>query len=287
MIIGQICLDTNTDYDGTVDKRYGGAVLFSGHAAAAAGNKVAIVPKGNPATVNAKEAFADCPDVVIFDRYSKESTLMDNTYFTADRERRNCVCSAMIDPYTVSDIPDEETKLYHISGLVFGDVENDVLKECAKRAPLALDIQTALRRREPDHTLKLYDWDLKKEYLPLVTFLKTDAAEAEILTGTDDREKAAKMLYDWGAKEICITHNTEVIAYDGNKIYKEPLKPLGLSGRTGRGDTTFAAYTTERLKKGIEESLLFAAGFVSLKMNTPGPFMGTRQDVEDFIKKYY
>lgn len=31
------------------------------------------------------------------------------------------------------------------------------------------------------------DWKEKKELLPYITFLKTDAAEAEILTGLTDR----------------------------------------------------------------------------------------------------
>ena len=45
MIIGQVCLDTNTDYDGRTEHRFGGAVLYSGHAANSIGKKVAVVPK--------------------------------------------------------------------------------------------------------------------------------------------------------------------------------------------------------------------------------------------------
>jgi len=140
---------------------------------------------------------------------------------------------------------------------------------------------------EEDRTLKLHDWAEKKELLPLIRYLKTDAAEAETLTGTDDRELAARMLYDWGAKEIVITHNTEVIAFDGETVYREPLRPRNLSGRTGRGDTTFAGYLVERLSKPISEALAFAAALVSLKMETPGPFLGTREDVEAFRKTFY
>ncbi|MCK5768055.1 MAG: ribokinase, partial [Candidatus Atribacteria bacterium] len=60
-----------------------------------------------------------------------------------------------------------------------------------------------------------------------------------------------------------------------------------LSGRTGRGDTCFSAYITERKDKKIEEALLFASALVSLKMEKPGPFKGTRDEVEDYIKKFY
>ena len=125
------------------------------------------------------------------------------------------------------------------------------------------------------------------EMLPYIDFLKTDAAEAEILTGLEDRYEAAKLLYSWGAKEVVITHNTEVIAYDGEKFYACPIKARNLSGRTGRGDTTFAAYINERLTNDIEHSLLYATATVSLKMETPGPFRGTKADVENYIAEFY
>lgn len=95
------------------------------------------------------------------------------------------------------------------------------------------------------------------------------------------------MLCEWGAKEVLITHNTEAIVCDGTHIYRSKLCPRGLAGRTGRGDTTFAGYLIERLNHEIPEALEFAAALVSLKMETPGPFMGTRDDVYAFIEQYY
>ncbi len=286
IIIGQVCLDTNTDFDGRTEHRYGGAVLYSGHAANSIGKKVAVVPKGNSSVTNATEAFKGT-GITVFERPSKDSTLMENVYFTADRERRRSRCLAVIDPYTPADIPDVETGVYHLAGLCYGDIGTDIIMECARRADVAMDIQCMLRHVEPDQSLKLHDWPEKKEYLKYIRYLKTDAAEAEILTGLTDREEAARMMYGWGAKEIVITHNTEVIAYDGQRIYRAPLRPRNLSGRTGRGDTTFAGYITERQSCGIQEALTFSAALVSLKMETPGPFTGTRQDVLKYIKDFY
>lgn len=286
MIIGQVCLDTNTDFDGRTEHCYGGAVLYSGHAANAIGKKVAVVPKGNPETTDAEDAFKGS-GITVFARNSEKSTLMENVYFTADRERRRSRCLAVIDPYTPEDIPDEQTKVYHLAGLCAGDISPELLVELSKRGDVAMDIQCMLRHVEPDQTLKLHDWPEKTEYLKYVRYLKTDAAEAEILTGLTDREEAARLMYAWGAKEIVITHNTEVIAYDGKQIYRAPLKPRSLTGRTGRGDTTFAAYITERQNCSIQDALTFSAAMVSLKMETPGPFKGTRQDVLDYIKEFY
>ena len=86
---------------------------------------------------------------------------------------------------------------------------------------------------------------------------------------------------------MIITHNTEAIVCDGKTICRSPLKPRNLSGRTGRGDTTFATYLTERLSSDIPAALEFAAAAVSLKMEAPGPFNGTRQDVLDYIQAFY
>ena len=159
-----------------------------------------------------------------------------------------------------------------------------MIKECARKGKIAVDVQTCLRHVNTD-TGEMYfeDWADKKEMLPYIDFLKTDAAEAEIMTGTADRYEAAKILYGLGAKEVLITHNTEVIAYDGEKIYSCPIRARNLSGRTGRGDTTFAAYINERLTNNIEHSLLYATATVSLKMETPGQLKATRADIESYI----
>jgi len=286
MIIGQVCLDTNTDYDGRTEHRFGGAVLYSGHAANSIGHKVAVVPKGNRNVTDAEEALGGY-GITIFAVPSRESTLMENVYFTPDRERRRSRCLAVIDPYKPEDIPDVETDVYHLAGLCYGDIGPDIIMECARRGDVAMDIQCMLRHVEPDQTLKLHDWPEKREYLKYIRYLKTDAAEAEVLTGLTDREEAAKLMYSWGAKEIVITHNTEVIAYDGEKIYRAPLKPRNLTGRTGRGDTTFAGYITERKRASIQDALTFSAALVSLKMETPGPFMGTREDVLKYMEDFY
>ena len=162
-----------------------------------------------------------------------------------------------------------------------------MIKACAARGDTALDVQAVLRCRNEDGSLTLRDWPEKKEYLPYIRYLKTDAAEAEVMTGTDDREKAAFLLCEWGAKEVLITHNSEAIVCDGRQIFRAPLKARNLSGRTGRGDTTFAGYLTERLDHEIPEALEFAAALVSLKMETPGPFTGSRSDVYDYIRRFY
>lgn len=285
-ILGQPSLDINTDYDGVTVRAYGGAVVYSGYAASALGHSVAALPKAKRAEVDLFELFKAAKNVTVFPLDSRESTSISNVYHTADRERRTCRAISCIDPYRVDEIPDVSAHIYHIAGLVKGDFSNDIIRYAAKKSKVAVDVQCMLRCVE-DGNMVFHDWAEKKEMLPCIDFLKTDAAEAEILTGLTDREAAARQLFDWGAKEIMVTHNTEVLIYDGKRVYTAPIKSRNLSGRTGRGDTTFAGYLVERIENDIPTALRWATALVSLKMETPGPFMGSREDVAAYIQEFY
>lgn len=287
LIIGETAQDTNVDYDGTTVRAIGGAVYYSGFAAANMGHRTAVLPKADTAQVDLKAAFAAAPNVTVFPLHSAHSFVTKNVYHTPDRERRTSTVDSKIDPYRPEEVPAEiDAEIWHLAGLVGGDIPDEFLPFAAGKAMLAIDVQCMLRWEE-NGGMVYRDWGAKKELLPCVRFLKTDAAEAEILTGLTDRAEAAKVLYGWGAKEILITHNTEVLVYDGREFYTCPIKARNLSGRTGRGDTTFACYINERLTRGIPEALQTATALVSLKMETPGPYMGTRADVENYIREFY
>ncbi len=286
LIIGEIARDTNVDYDGTVVQAIGGAVYYSGFAAANMGHKIAVLPKADTREVDLKAAFAAAPNITVYPLHSDTSFVTKNVYHTADRERRTSTVDSMIEPYRPEEVPAIDAAIWHLAGLAAGDIPDEMIPFAAQHAMVAIDVQTMLRCVE-NGGMVYHDWAKKREMLPYIRFLKTDAAEAEILTGTDDRAKAARMLYDWGAKEVLITHNSEVLVYDGKEIYTCPIKARDLSGRTGRGDTTFACYITERLTADIPTALRTATALVSLKMETPGPYMGTRADVEEYIRQFY
>jgi sugar/nucleoside kinase (ribokinase family) len=286
MIIGPLSLDIMIDCHDVKDELTGGAVIQSGYAAANIGGRTAVVTKFNPKDADVYDAFRDCP-ADIYWRLSEHTTSIRNKYFTEDKETRECTLLSKSDAFTFQDLPPVETKLYHFAGLTFGDFPDELFAEASKHGKVAVDVQCLLRHGEADGSMIFYDWAEKKQYLPYIDFLKTDAAEAKILTGLDDRREAAKLLHDWGAGEIVITHNTEVLAYDGTTFYTSPIKARSLVGRTGRGDTTFAGYLVERLTSDIPTALQFAAALVSLKMETPGPFRGTREDVLNYIREFY
>lgn len=285
-ILGQICNDENTDFGGKPVRQPGGAVLYSGYAAAGMGHRAAVLPKGNPLITDSRQAFSGNPSISVYPLNSASSTAIRNIYLSSDRERRESWVDSRIEPYRPDEIPEVDAAVYHIAGLMRGDLGHDIIDLAAGRAMVALDVQSILRIIR-NGKMAFEDWPEKKEYLKKIRFLKADAHEAEIMTGQSDTEIAARMLHEWGAQEIMITHNTGVIVFDGEQIHRQPLKPRNLSGRTGRGDTCFSGYITERLTRSIPDSLRTAAALVSLKMETPGPFMGIREDVDVYERRFF
>ena len=287
LTIGHISLDYNIDYLDHQIIEVGGAVIYSSAAAYAGGYKVGVVTKVAPADTDRLNTFV-IPKEDVFYIPSKESTSIRNKYHTADKERRTCTCIGQGDPFTIEDIPDVDCDVYHFAGLIYGDFTGELMIELSKKGKIAVDVQ-ALLRHANRATGEMYfeDWADKKKILPYVDYLKTDTAEAEILTGQTDRVVAAKMLHEWGAKEVVITNSKEVLAYNGNELYTCPIRARNLSGRSGRGDTTFAAYITERQKENMEKSLLWATATVSVKMEAPGPYKGNRADIIKYIDEIY
>lgn len=285
-ILGQVSKDINVNYDGTTIYETGGAVIYSGFVAGAMGHKTAVLPKANPAEIDVRKAFEGAENVDVYPVDSTTSTSIRNQYHTADKERRTSTAIARVQPYTIYELPQVDAHIYHIAGLMKGDLGDEIIEYAHHKAMVALDVQGVLRCAEGENMV-YRDWENKLQYLPMIRFLKTDAAEAEVLTGRENRSEAAKILADWGAKEIMITHNTEVLVYKDGVVYTQPLKPRNLAGRSGRGDTCFSIYIAERLTQPIEKALLTAAATVSLKMEKPGPFTGTRADVEQYIEEFY
>ena len=286
MIIGPATRDCNIDYDGMENRCVGGAVTFCTPAAVSTGANVFAAVKINPEDTDIIGEFGmDADHIALLP--SEKTTLMHNQYFTADRERRKASCLAQSDPISLEEIPAVDCGLYHLAGLLYGDFPNDLIVGLSKRGKVSADIQAFLRHNE-DGSMNFHDWDAKLDYFKYFDFLKTDTAEAEILTGLTDRYEAAKQMYAWGAKEILISNNAEMLVYDGKEFYTFPVKARNLSGRTGRGDTTFGSYIAMRMTgNDIPSSLLYATACVSLKMETPGAFTGTRADVEQYIKDFY
>lgn len=282
-LIGAFNVDNDQSHDGKANTVLGGPGIFSAYAAMAGGRTVGMLTKMAPKDTYLLQPLYIRDLTVVAD---EETTSCRVVYKSADKEKRNIYVDSCSSPITPEEMPDVESEIFQLAGVLNGSIDNRMFAYLAKKGKLACDLQNFLRYNENGEIVQR-DWAEKKELLPYVTYLKADAAEAEVITGLTDRKEAAKLMYQWGAKEILITHNSEVIVYDGKEFYSYPLRPRNLQGRSGRGDTTFASYITERIDHSPAEALFYASAMVSLKMEKVGPFKGTRADVEAFQKEYY
>jgi len=222
LIIGPISLDQNIDYEGQEYHEVGGAIVQAGYEASRIGHKTSLFTKLNPLDADLEKTFESL-GTDLYWRESANTTSIRNQYFTVDKETRECKAISVCEPFLIEELPAVKTKIYHLAGLIYGDFSSEIIKELSSRdGKVAVDVQCLLRHAEPDGKMVFYDWPDKETHLRYIDFLKTDSAEAEILTGEADRIKAAKNLCGWGAKEIMITHHTEVLIYNGEEIFTCP-----------------------------------------------------------------
>ncbi len=285
LIVGHVSKDENITPDDR-ELSIGGAVVYSAVTAIRIGADITALTKLNEDDLSALEIFSKHNVPYIY-RNSRQTTSIRNTYSTPDRDRRKCEAIGVADPFTIEDIPDDiQADCYYLGGLIQGEFPEALIVELAKRGKIATDVQGFIRVNE-NGPMVFRDWDRKREIIPHVTYLKTDAAEAEILTGETDIEKAARMLHGWGADEVMVTSSPGVLVFAEGAAHFSPFTAKNLSGRTGRGDTCFCTYCYWRKNHSPAESCRFASALTSLKMETPGPFSGTIVDVEAAIAERY
>ncbi|HOZ46164.1 MAG TPA: PfkB family carbohydrate kinase [Candidatus Hydrogenedentes bacterium] len=285
LVIGHVSKDFNIAPDAE-ERSIGGAVVYSSVAAKRAGAEVLALTKVAEADMPTLEIFGR-HGVPVIGRPSSATTSIRNTYHTADRERRTCEALSIADPFSQADVPDDlDVGVYYLGGLIKGEFSESLVMALAELGPVAVDVQGFLRVSEGG-AMSFRDWAEKRDVLPSIALLKTDAAEAEVLTGETDLERAAAMLRAWGAAEVMITHNDGVRVLSADGLAWAPFTARNLSGRTGRGDTCFASYCAWRRGHSPAAACRFAAALTSLKMETPGPFAGSVDDVLRAIDERY
>jgi sugar/nucleoside kinase (ribokinase family) len=282
VVVGHISKDIVV-YLGEEEHLTGGAVFYASVAASRSGASVLAVTKTSPQDRGLIEPLLE-EGLQVLNLNSPDTTSIRNVYLSEDRERRKISLLAVASPFRLEELPTVKTRIVYFAGLLRGELPDELIQPLSERAEVALDVQGVLRRQRGER-LVFEDWVDKERFLPRITYLKTDAAEAQIMTGEADREKAAAILKQMGAREVMVTHHTEVLVAAEGRIYRTPFTPKNLSGRTGRGDTCFSSYLAWRLSHGIQESVDYAAALTSIKMESPGPFRGTREDVSKRMKK--
>ncbi len=255
----------------------GGAVYYGSIPVARMGKRVAVVTKIAEADMHMTRPMTDA-GVSLFPIYSDVTSGIENRYLDETMERRVCTPTAFAGEYTIGTLPEIDAKIWHIGALIKGEADMAMLRHLSSRSRLSADAQGFVRVIRGNE-LVYEDWPEKVKALPLIEFFKTDAAEAEVLTGLTDVREAARALAGWGAKEIILSHPGGLLIHADGEFTNTPFSPRNVRGRTGRGDTCICSYLARRLTHSPAESGMFAAVLVSLKMEKEGPFSLQIDDV--------
>jgi len=278
--LGHMCYDEITPYQGQTKVAPGSAVLCGAMAAARTGKRVAVIVKMARADEKILQPMRDAG----IDTYlipAEETTWSIVIHPVPDVDVRKLILKKSAGLIRIGEIPHVNTRCLHLAGISNTEFDMDLVAGLAGRGySLSADMQSFVRQVDPvTNEVAFGDVPDKKEIVRQLDKVKLDIVEAKVLTGTDDIEKAAIIFEQWGCPETVITRADGVLARVGGVTYFENFSNRNLTGRTGRGDTTFAAYLARRLDYGPSESLKFAAALVSIKMEKPGPFSGTMEDV--------
>jgi sugar/nucleoside kinase (ribokinase family) len=279
--IGHMCYDEIIPFGGKPMVAPGSAVLCGAMVGARIGKRIAALVKMSPQDEQILEPLKNAG----VDTYlipAEETTYSRVLHETENVDERKLTLVKSAGLIRIDDLPNLDSRCVHLAGISNTEFDMSLMKGLALRNySLSVDMQSFVRQVTPvTNEIVFGDVRDKKEIAGLMDKVKLDVVEAKILTGTDDLEKAAIIIESWsGRPEIIITHSSGVLARVKGKTYYEKFSNSSVVGRTGRGDTTFAAYLSWRLEHGVEESLKFAAALVSIKMESPGPFKGTLADV--------
>ena len=268
--------------DGKGEITSGGGVYYGSAVLRRLGLKVAIATRLHTADFPRLEELRQL-GVAVYASPSPETSGIANFYQSADMERRVCKPIGFAGKFDLEEIPDIPARVIMVTGIIAGEVVLPILAALARRAPLALDVQGFVRVIAGDD-LVFRPWLEMAEGLQHVTYLKVDRAEAEHLTGETDLLAAAPRLASYGPREVVITQSAGPTVYAEGETYQAPFTPRSLAGRTGRGDTCFAAYVGKRLEVEPLEATRWAAAITTLKQEKPGPWQGPLEEAEALVR---
>jgi sugar/nucleoside kinase (ribokinase family) len=286
VIFGNYTKDTIVSATGT---RYvdGGGFNYGAHAAAVSGLKVAAVTRlaqeDHHVVDNLKKIGVD-----VYPVFTPSSTHMRLEYPTDNVDERILTCTVTAGAYTPDQFDGLSAKAFLINASVREEVSLEVIESLKKRGGyLVADAQGFVRIIDPDRILINAYWPEKESVLSFIDVLKADAVEAESLTGEKDIKSAARILADWGPKEIVLTHRDGILVYANGEYHEATFLPEKMVGRSGRGDTCIASYMAKRLTSTPEDAIIWSAAVTSLKMEAEGPIQRSIKDVETLIHKKY
>lgn len=278
--IGHMCIDEIHPYQGEVRVAPGSAVLCGALAAARVGCRTAVIARlraDDEALLQPmRDAGVECLLVP-----APETSYSQVIHPSANVDERELYLLRNAGFFQPEEIPALAGRFVHLAGISDREFTLPFIETLKNRGlSLSADLQNIVRQVDPaTGVVSLRDAPDKRRIVSLLDRVKLDVVEAALLTGEDDLEAAARQVASWGCPEVVITRADGVLALVEGEARFERFSNSNVTGRTGRGDTTFAGYMAWRLEHSPWEALRFAAALVSIKMETPGPFAGTLDEV--------
>ena len=284
--IGHMCYDEVTPFGEELIIAPGSAVLCGAMVAARVGVKTAAVVKMSLDDEHITQPMEDL-GVDVFIIPAECTTYSRVLHKSENVDERDITLLKTAGLIRTDDIPELDSRYVHLAGISDSEFDMALIDGLKSRGcNLSTDMQSYVRQIRPiTREIDFGDVKDKREIVSKMDMVKLDVVEARVLTGTDDLAKAALIVESWGCPEVMITQSKGVLARVNGVNYYEEFSNNSVIGRTGRGDTTFAAYQSWRLGHDAAESLKFAAALVSIKMETYGPFKGTLDDVYKRIEE--
>ena len=222
-------------------------------------------------------------DVTVFP--SAHTVFFENIY-SDNQDNRTQRVIRQADAFTVTQLADSKADVYHLGPLLAGDIPLDLLRSLSEKGKVSVDAQGYLREVRGQNVFAI-DWPEKQQALRYVHTLKVNEHEMAVLTGQSDVHKSAKILAEWGVKEVVITLGSMgSVIYAEKTFYKVPayVPTTSVVDATGCGDTYMAGYLYQRIRgASIQAAGEFAAAMATLKIEGSGPFTGTREDVLELL----
>jgi len=278
--VGHLCFDEITPYGGRTLVAPGSAVLCGAIAAARVGRKVAVVTRMAPADEVLLEPFREL-GIGTYAAWAAETSYSVVIHPSENVDERILRLEKSSGFFELADMPPIAARNLHLAGISDQEFSLDFIRGLRDRGySLSADMQSFVRQVDPaTREIRFRDVPEKRKIVELLSKVKLDVVEAKVLTGSEDLEEAALQFEAWGCPETVITRADGVLARAKGRTYFEKFSNRSSVGRTGRGDTTFAAYLARRDDHDAAESLKFAAALVSIKMEAPGPFRGSLDEV--------
>jgi sugar/nucleoside kinase (ribokinase family) len=280
VFVGHITIDDIEAAEGSSRGVPGGAPFFGALAAVPSKKRIAVITKMSRQDEHILAPLkAAGVDVFLLDSF--ETTHMRVVHKTDNMDERLIYQTENAGFFAIEEMPHVESAMMHLGALTDQEFTLEFMQQLKGRTPrLSMDMQNIVRQVDKETGLTHFkDALVKKEMTKLVDAAKLDVVEAEILTGTNDLYEAAAIVEGWGSAETMITRSDGVLLRYNGQAYFERYSNRSAHGRTGRGDTTMGAYLAWRIDHDVHESLRFAVALASIKMETPGPFKGSLDDV--------